>query len=93
MTVKRREPKSSAKGETQAEPKRILLDPEPGDLWAALVGDEAIAYGKTLQEARAKALALRPDEEPEMLRIAWLWDIGFFSEPDEEGNVARAVWI
>jgi hypothetical protein len=74
-------------------PKPLRLTPQPGEIWAALVDDEAIAYGKTLEEARDRALELRPDVEPVMDLIAWLWDIGFFQEPGESGNVERAVWI
>jgi hypothetical protein len=71
----------------------IRLNPQPGEIWAAWVDGEPIAYGKTLKEARERALELRPDVEPVMDLIAWLWDIGFFNDPDEEGNVERAVWI
>jgi hypothetical protein len=78
----------------RGERKGILLNPGPGEIWAAMVDDEAIAYGKTLKEAREKALRLCPEAEPSMFLIAWLWDIGFFDEPDPEtGEVRRAVWI
>ncbi len=74
------------------ERKGILLDPQPGEIWAVMGEEDAIAYGKTLKEAREKARQLRPEVEPSMFLIAWLWDIGFFDKPDPEtGEVRRAV--
>jgi hypothetical protein len=70
--------------------KGILLNPQPGEIWAAIVGHEAIAYGKTRKEAYDRARQIRPDVEPVMDLIAWLWDIGFF---DSEDKGPRAVWI
>ncbi len=91
MAVQREEQMS---GPTTGARRGILLNPEPGEIWAALVDDEAIAYGKTLKEAREKAHQIRPDVEPSMFLIAWLWDIGFFDEPDPvTGEFKRAVWI
>jgi hypothetical protein len=71
-----------------------LLNPQPGEIWVAWVDEEPVAYGKTLKEARAKAREIRPGSEPVMDLIAWLWDVGFFDDPDAEGGKRpRAVWI
>jgi hypothetical protein len=93
MEVQNRRRPTSQRFKPGEASKLTRLNPQPGEIWAAWVESEPIAYGKTLKEARDRALKLRPDIEPVMDLIAWLWDIGYFNEPDEEGNVGRAVWI
>ncbi|MBW3624544.1 MAG: hypothetical protein KY468_14150 [Armatimonadetes bacterium] len=67
----------------------ILLDPQPGEKWAALVDRQPVAYGKTLKEAKARALERRPEARPSLLLIADLWELGFFQPPVGDGETTE----